>query len=95
MVSVESVCRLYSLKNELDKNRREQEQTTLEINNIQLEFESIVSNMHNMDKEECAIKLNKMLNVLKEKIEEVNKRDEFIEHAKQEIISLQSEFKEE
>ena len=30
-----------------------------------------------------------------EKIEEVNKRDEFIEHAKQEIISLQSEFKEE
>ena len=53
MLSVESARRLYSLKNELNKNRREQEQTTLEINNMQLEFENIVSNIHNMDKEEC------------------------------------------
>lgn len=95
MLSVESACKLYSLKNELDKNKREQEQNTLEINNMQLEFESIVANMNNMDPEECKAKLLKIEIALKEKIAEVNKRDEFIERAKQEIISLQLELKEE
>ena len=48
-----------------------------------------------MSEEECAIKLNKIRNALKEKIEEDKKRVEFIKYAKQEIISLQLELKEE
>lgn len=93
MVSAESINKIYSLKLEVTEAMFKHERSMREIARLQQEFEKIVSNMNNMDQENCRVRLQKILNRLEKKKLEADEEEKFLDYAKQEIARLQSEIK--
>lgn len=93
MVSAESINKIYSLKLEVTEAMFKHERSMREIDRLQQEFENIVSNMNNMDQENCRARLQKILNRLEKKKLEADEEEKFLDYANQEIARLQSEIK--